>query len=107
MTLRAAMHRSPHWQAMCRSVHIPRDTSRDAGATGSGDGQVTHSSPSIPALDQLPEPDLTAGPPDDEIAGGTIHRFEPRENLFGDYIAPPKVPQTHRDLRIEGPHVGR
>jgi hypothetical protein len=86
---------------------IPRHWPRRGGQQVLEAGPVTCSGPPIPALDLLPEPDLTPGSPDDEIAGGTIHRFEPRENLFGHNIAPPKTLQTHGDLRIEVPHVGR
>src|SRR5882724_8538517 len=88
-------------------AHSPRHQPRRGGQQVLEAARVTRIGPALPGLCRLPEPDLTAGPPDDEIAGGPIHRFEPREHLFGDYIAPPKVPQTHRDLRIEGPDVGR
>ena len=88
-------------------AHTPRHQPRRGGQQALEAGPVTYSGPPITALYQLPEPNLTPRPPDDEIAGGTIHRFEPRENLFGRNIAPPKTPQTHGDLSIEVPHVGR
>jgi hypothetical protein len=89
------------------SAHTPRHQPRRRGQQGLEAEPVTCSGAPIPALGLLPEPDLTPGPPNDEIARGTIHRFEPREHQFSHNIAPPKTPQAPGDLRIEVPHVGR